>query len=223
LLSQSRPARVITPTHPGFGGTPRPEALNTLAAVAKAYAELLVQLDLSDVTLVGNSIGGWIAAELALLAGNRVSSLVLVDAVGIVVDGHPVTDITDLSLDQVMTLSYHDPSGFRIDPNQLSDAQRAGMAANRAALSVYAGEPYGADPTLRARLAGITQPALVVWGEADQIVDPDYGRAYAAAIPGAQFELLPETGHVPQIETPELLLAPVWAFANRHQAAPAGN
>jgi pimeloyl-ACP methyl ester carboxylesterase len=69
------------------------------------------------------------------------------------------------------------------------------------------------DPSLRGRLAAITRPTLVIWGEADRIADPDYGRAYAAAIPGARFELLTQTGHLPQLETPEQLLRAVWDFA----------
>jgi pimeloyl-ACP methyl ester carboxylesterase len=63
-----------------------------------------------------------------------------------------------------------------------------------------------ADPTLLGRLSDIAVPTLVLWGESDQIVEPGYGRAYAASIPGARFKLLPRTGHMPQMETPELVL-----------------
>lgn len=69
-----------------------------------------------------------------------------------------------------------------------------------------------ADPGLRARLAGIALPTLVVWGDSDRIADPDYGRAYAAAIPGARFHLLTETGHLPQLESPDQLIDLVWEF-----------
>src|SRR4051812_3912336 len=75
--------RVITPTHPGFGGTERPDALRTVRGLAELYATLLDELQLADVTVIGNSLGGWIAAELALLHSPRVSRLILVDAVGI--------------------------------------------------------------------------------------------------------------------------------------------
>jgi pimeloyl-ACP methyl ester carboxylesterase len=139
---------------------------------------------------------------------------VLVDAVGIEVEGHPVTDIFPLALDELSRLSYHDPAAFRIDPAAMTEAQRAGMAANRAALIVYGGEPTMPDPTLRGRLSQVTLPTLVLWGDSDQIVDPDYGRAFAAAIPGARFQLLPATGHVPQIETPEQLLRAIWDYAD---------
>jgi len=67
---------------------------------------------------------------------------------------------------------------------------------------------------LAARLAGVKVPVLVLWGEADRIADPDYGRAFAAAIPGARFELLKATGHLPQIETPDQLLEAIWAFTD---------
>jgi pimeloyl-ACP methyl ester carboxylesterase len=217
LLASRGPARVITPVHPGFGGTPRPDGLASIAGLAALYHELLDRLGLREVTVIGNSIGGWIAAELALLGSPRIRALVLADAAGIEVEGHPVTDIFPLSMDELARLSYHDPAAFRIDPDAMTEAQRAGMAANRAALAVYAGTRM-ADPSLRARLTAIGYPTLVAWGDADQIVDPDYGRAFATAIPGARFLLLPGTGHLPQLETPQLLFQAVWDFA----AAPAG-
>jgi len=212
LLATKEPARVITPTHPGFGGTPRPDGLAGMAGLAALYRELLDRLGVDGVTVIGNSIGGWIAAELALLSSPRVRATVLVDAVGIEVEGHPVTDIFPLSLDELARLSYHDPAAFRIDPATMTEAQRAGMAANRAALQVYGGTRM-TDPSLRGRLAAIATPTLIVWGDADRIVDPGYGRAYAAAIPGARFELLADTGHLPQLEAPGQLLRAVWDFA----------
>lgn len=70
-----------------------------------------------------------------------------------------------------------------------------------------------ADPTLAARLAGIAVPTLVAWGEADGMATPAYGKEYAAAIPGAGFLLLPDAGHLPQIEAPEALLTAFGWFA----------
>ncbi len=212
LVARSRPARVITPTHPGFASTPRPAALASVAGLGALYVALLDQMDLTDVTLIGNSIGGWIAAEMALLQSPRVRAAVLADATGIELPGHPVADFFSLTLDQVAQLSYYDPDKFRIDPATLPPAVQAALPGNRASLAVYAGTTF-TDPGLARRLAGITVPALVVWGEADRICDPDYGRAYAAAIPGAQFRLLTRTGHLPQLETPDQLLDVIWDFA----------
>ncbi|TMC86380.1 MAG: alpha/beta fold hydrolase, partial [Chloroflexi bacterium] len=72
------------------------------------------------------------------------------------------------------------------------------------------------DSGLAERLANVATPTLVLWGDSDRIADADYGRAYAEAIPGAQFQLLPKTGHLPQIETPGQLLEAIWAFAEGH-------
>jgi pimeloyl-ACP methyl ester carboxylesterase len=206
LLAERGPNLVLTPTHPGFGATPRPEALTSIGGLAALYLELLEDLELDGVTVIGNSIGGWVAAELALLCSPRVSRLVLLDAVGITVAQHPVADVSSLSVPEIMGLSFHDPTPFLVDPAALPDTQKAIMTANGAALAVYAGTPAMTDPTLLARLIGITVPTLVLWGDSDQIVTPDYGRAYAAAIPSAQFHVLPATGHMPQMETPDLVL-----------------
>lgn len=219
LLAASGPARVLTPAHPGFDLTPRPGALTAIRQLGRLYAGLLEELDLTAVTVVGNSIGGWIAAELALLHPVRVDRVVLVDAVGIEVPGHPVADFFSLTFPELARLSYADPARFTIDPSALPEAARTAMAGNRAALAVYGGSMV--DPTLRDRLSGVDLPTLVVWGEADRIADPDYGRAFAAAIPGAGFLELPATGHLPQIETPGRLLEVLQEFASR-PAGPGG-
>jgi pimeloyl-ACP methyl ester carboxylesterase len=213
-LAASAEVRVLTPSHPGFGGTARPDGLQRVAQLAALYAALLDELDLRDVVVVGNSIGGWIAAEMALLRSPRIAAAIVVDAAGIAVDGHPCADVFALSLDELMQLSYHDPARFRIDPSSFPPAQRAVFAANRAALAVYGGQPSMIDPTLRGRLAGIAVPTLVVWGESDRVVDLAYGRAYADAIPGSRFVSLPETGHVPPIESPERLLRAIRDFTD---------
>ena len=209
-FAAARDVRVLVPTHPGFGGTPRPEALNSVGGLAALYDALLHQLALHDVTVIGNSIGGWITAEIALLKSPRVSGIVLIDAVGIEVPGHPVADFFSLTMDQVFQLSFHNPGPFRVDPATLPPAAQAIAAGNRAAISVYAGTAM-TDPALAGRLATLETPTLVLWGDSDQIADADYGRAYAAAIPTARFQLLPDTGHSPQLETPDQVIDAIWA------------
>ena len=205
--------RVLVPTHPGFGGTPRPEALGSIPGLAALYDTLLDQLDLADVTVIGNSIGGWITAEIALRKSPRVSGIVLIDAVGIEVPGHPVADCFSLTMDQVFTLSFHNPEPFRIDPATLPPAAQAVAAGNRAAIAAYTGASM-TDPTLTGRLGSLEIPALVLWGDSDGIVDADYGRAYATAIPMARFQLLTATGHSPQLETPGQVDRAVWGSAS---------
>src|SRR6266699_23115 len=213
-------AHVLTPIHPGFAGEPRPQWFNSIDDLALTYLELLERLDLRDVMVVGLSIGGWIASELAVRDTTHLGSIVLVDAVGIQVDGHDIADVFPLTPDELSAHSYHNPAAFRIDPATLSPDQVAARAANFQALGVYGQEPGMRDPKLRRRLGRVRIPALVVWGESDGVVDADYGRAYAQSLPNARFALIPEAGHVPQIEQPERLLALVWEFADSITTTP---
>ena len=215
--SLSDRAHVYVPTHPGFGGTTRPDWLNSVRSLAESYLAFVEQLDLRNVTVIGNSVGGWIAAEMALLHNARIHGYVLIDAGGIVVEGQPNIDVFQLTPEELSKRSYHNPDAFRIDPTKLTDAQKAIFAANRQALALYGGNATLTDPTLLGRLGGISAPTLVLWGDSDSVYTPDYGRAYAAAIPTARFELLPETGHLPQIETPDQVVAAIWEFVRLRQ------
>lgn len=214
-LAGAEHAHVIVPAHPGFNGTPRPDGLDSPHRLAAVYVQLLEALDLRDVAVVGNSMGGWVAAEMAVLGSDRVSSYILVDAIGIEVAGHPVPGLSGLTPAELTQRSYYDPATFAVDPTALPPQVQAAMAGNRAMLARYAGNDM-TDPTLNSRLGAVSTPTLVVWGEADRIGDPDFGRAYAAAIPGARFLLLEHTGHMPQIETPDALTDVVWSFADTH-------
>ena len=204
------PVQVLTPVHPGFDGTPRPAALDSARKLGELYGGLLGQLGLTGVTVVGSSIGGWIAAELALAAADRVSQLVLLDSAGLDSADHPGADYFSLTPDQVFDVSFAHPDRYRIDPAALTDEQRAVAAGNRAALEVYGGRSM-ADPGLAGRLAALTVPTLVLWGEADRMLTPAYGQELAAAIPGATFRVLPGAGHLPQLENPEAVLSSLQA------------
>ncbi|MFD9698848.1 alpha/beta fold hydrolase [Lentzea sp. NPDC059081] len=199
LLADRTHSRVLLPTHPGFAGTPKPAELAGVTDLARTYVALLDELDLTDVTVIGNSFGGWVAAEIALLGSPRVHAAVVVNGVGVEVDGHPQTDVKGLSIAEIQQLSWHDPSKA---PRPTGGP---GPSPDIMALIGYTG-PAMADPTLAARLGEVKVPVHVVWGESDRIVDVEYGKAFAAAIPGATFTLVPRSGHLPQVETPDELL-----------------
>ncbi|WP_349318940.1 alpha/beta fold hydrolase [Mycolicibacterium canariasense] len=201
LLAERTRSRVLLPTHPGFGGTTRPASLTTTKGLAALYVALLDDLDLNDVTVIGNSFGGWIAAEMALHNSPRVSHLVIVDGIGIVVEDHPVASVAGLAPADLAKLSFHDPAMASQPPG----GPTAGLSPDVQTLTTYAGPAMG-DPTLARRLRDVELPVHVIWGDSDGIVDPDYGRAYAAAFPTSRFTVLPCSGHLPQIETPEDLL-----------------
>jgi pimeloyl-ACP methyl ester carboxylesterase len=204
LLAERTHSRVLVPTHPGFAGTPRPESLASTRELAAVYVALLDELDLADVTVIGNSFGGWLAAEIALIGSPRVSGAVIVDGIGVDVAGHPITDVRGLAPAQLQRLSFHDPTRAPAAP--VPDG--AGPGPDVQALVAYTGASMS-DPTLLERLGGLEVPVHVVWGESDGIVDVAYGRAYADAIPSSTFTLLRGTGHLPQVETPEELLGAI--------------
>ena len=211
----SEHVHVITPTHPGFDGTPRPPRFDTIADIADAYLDLLDQLDLSDVMVIGNSIGGWIASEMALRDNHqRLGALVLVNAVGIRARGtEQVLDTRTVAPADMSKLSFA-KAEFRPDFASLSDEQRAGMVANLKVLAEYGGEQFTHDPKLRRRLHRITLPTLVVWGEQDGIAPTGYGRDYASAFANGHFAPIADAGHFPHIEQLGATLGAIGEFVD---------
>jgi pimeloyl-ACP methyl ester carboxylesterase len=208
-------ARVIAPTHPGFGGSERPSSMTTVDDVAYLYLDLLQELDLRDVTLVGVSLGAWIAAEIAVKSTERLAKLVLSNAVGIKVGNRETRDIADIfamTEDEFNAAAFADPAVAVRDYKSMPEAQVLRVAKNREALARFAWSPYMHNPKLSSRLHRVNVPTLFLWGSRDHIVSQDYGRAYCAAVPGARFELIDAAGHFPHIEQPEVFAAKVLDF-----------
>jgi pimeloyl-ACP methyl ester carboxylesterase len=144
--------------------------------------------------------------------------LILVDPVGIKISGRETPDILDIfnrPPDEVRRCSWHDPERAAPDYDAISDAALVIHARNREALCLYAWQPYMYNPQLPRWLARIDVPTLVLWGESDRVVSPDYGRAFAGMIPGARFELIERAGHHPEIEQPEAFVDCVARFLAR--------
>lgn len=196
----------VTPVHPGWNGTPRPNWYTGVDDLALTYLNLLQDRDLRDVVLVGSSVGGWIAAEMAVrdVDAGRVAGVVLLDSMGIEVPGEPIRDFFALDAHGVAEYSFHDGTKFYVDPASVPAEQAAAQAANMQTLGVYAGEPYMHDPKLRRRLARVDVPVLVAWGDSDRIATPAYGAAFAQSFSNAEFELIADAGHLPHIEAPDV-------------------
>ncbi len=206
----------ITPTHPGWNGTPRPDWFRGIDDLALAYLHYLEDNDLHDVLVIGSSIGGWIGSEMALRDGaGLMTGLILIDAVGVKVEGAPIRDFFSLDARGIAEYAYHDADRFYTDPASVPAEQVAHQKANTAALRVFAGDPYMHDPKLLRRLWRVEIPTLVLWGERDRIVTVSYGAAYAAAFEHARLEVVKEAGHLPHIEQPAATFALIDDFVNR--------
>ncbi|MFD8097710.1 alpha/beta fold hydrolase [Streptomyces malaysiensis] len=212
----SRTAHTLTPVHPGWEGTPRPDWLTGVDDLAMAYLHLLHDRGLRNVLVIGSSLGGWIAAEMAVRdTAGVISGLVMIDAVGVHIADEPITDFFALDARGVAKHSWHDPDRYYVDPAAIPADQLAIRQANMATMRVLAGEPYMHDAKLLRRLSRVDAPALLLWGESDRVVTPAYGAAYAAAFANAHLEVVPEAGHLPHIEQPEATLALIDAHAHR--------
>jgi pimeloyl-ACP methyl ester carboxylesterase len=209
---------LLAPSHPGFGKSELPRHFTTVDDLAYYYLDLMDALDLRDVMLVGVSFGGWIAAEIAIKSTERVSRLVLADAVGIKVGDREHRDIVDIFTTrqaEIDRLAFHDPAVGAVDHATISDEDAATLFRNREATALFAWSPYMYDPKLASRLHRIRVPTLVLWGASDRIAPPDYGRAYSRLIPGSRFELIEEAGHYPHLECPDIFARHIAGFAGR--------
>jgi pimeloyl-ACP methyl ester carboxylesterase len=178
------------------------------------YLALLEQLPYEKVTLMGLSFGGWLAAEVAAASSRRIANLILVDPVGIKLGGPETRDIVDVFNThpaEVRRKAWHDPAKGP-DYDAMTDEELVIHARNWDALCLYAWHPYMYNPQLKRWLARIAVPTLVLWGASDGIVTPDYGRAYAGLIPGAEFALIDDAGHFPEQEQPERFVERVIGF-----------
>ncbi|MSQ71243.1 MAG: alpha/beta hydrolase [Betaproteobacteria bacterium] len=214
---------LIEPVHPGFAGSKIPEHFDNLDDLVYLYLDLMDLLDLKDAVVLGSSMGGWTAVEIAVRNSQRIGKLILVDSIGIKAGDRYTRDRADvfaLPPAEVVKLTWHDPSRAP-DLSKMSDEQLQILASNRVALSMYTWDPYMHNPKLRYRLHRIKVPTLFIWGESDGLVSPEYGKAFSALIPGSKLQVIPKAGHAPHVEQPEFFVEKVLAFASK-TGKPAG-
>jgi pimeloyl-ACP methyl ester carboxylesterase len=211
--------RVLVPTLPGFDGSERADECDTVDDLAHLCLSLLEEEDVVDVTVVGCSFGGWVAAEMAVWRPRRLGRLVLVDPLGIRVGERTDRDIADLwvvGFEERRALLFHDPEKGGPLPAGLDDDELMRRLLSEEASVVYGWEPYLCNPKLRQRLSSVTLPACVIWGADDRLVSVDYGRAFSDALANSSFEVLAEAGHNAHIEQPDDFLGVVERFIGQH-------
>jgi pimeloyl-ACP methyl ester carboxylesterase len=204
---------VLVPEHPGFGLSDEPAWLENIHDLAYFYLDLLRALDLKDVHVVGSSLGGWLALEMAVRDTSRISSLVLVGPAGISVPGIQPGDIFLWSPEQVVRNLFFDQT---LAEQRLAEPMTPALLdmtlKNRHTVARLGWEPRLHDPFLPKWLHRIDVPVKIVWGEEDRILPVAYAREFGKLIPKAQVEIVPRCGHLPQAEKPDLFCDIVFRF-----------
>ncbi|HYE90233.1 MAG TPA: alpha/beta fold hydrolase [Terriglobales bacterium] len=195
---------VRSPSHPGHAGSPAAEWIEHISDLAFHYLDLLDALKLERVHLVGASFGGWIAAELAVMASSRLASLTLIDPVGIKVEGWIYPFLFGMDIPELVGTVFHNPmAALALAPPDQSPDTLALQYRQGTALARVSWNPYLYDPLLRRRLARITAPTLLCWGAHDRLAPLDpCGQAWAKEIRGARLRVFADSGHVPHLEEP---------------------
>lgn len=197
---------VIIPSAPGFGRSNRPDHIGSMDDIAYVYNQLLHELDLRELVVLGFSLGGWIAAEMASKADHRLSKMILVDPYGVKHGGTTDRDVADIWIlhpDKVAALRWYDVEKGKRDYSTWPDEDLRILARNRESFARFCWAPYMHNPKLRHRLAAVQVPVHFIWGARDGIVTPDYGRKYAALFRHSSFLTIADAGHFPHIEQPE--------------------
>jgi pimeloyl-ACP methyl ester carboxylesterase len=211
----ARQATVYAPSHPGFGHTECPGWLSTVQHQAIFYNWFLQEAGLESVDLVGIGVGGWIAAQMAVMCSASLRHLVLVDAAGVRPEQGEILDVFVTPWKQVIERAFSDtktaPEYERIYGGGI--AEYGGIReAGRTMSMRMCFRPYMYDPALPGMLGKIQVPTLIVWGTEDQIVPIECAAQYQRAIPGATVRILDHCGHFAHFEQPLLLAETIGGF-----------
>jgi pimeloyl-ACP methyl ester carboxylesterase len=210
--------RVSAPEFPGYGSSTGEELLEDMLDFALHGWDVVDALGLDGPVLVGHSMGGMIAAEMAALCPGRLHRLVLVAPNGLWRDDKPVVDLFSLLPFQFAEVLFADPAagaalltgGVDFDD---TDALTEFFVANARRLGT-AGKILFPIPNRRLskRLYRVRLPVLVVWGDEDRYVDPAYAEDWASLLEHPSVVRLAGTGHMVPFERPGQLADAVGGF-----------
>jgi pimeloyl-ACP methyl ester carboxylesterase len=211
---------VIAPEHPGFGESDTPGWLDNIHDLAYFYLDLFAALKLDRAHLVGNSLGGYIAAEIAVRNTQRLASLTLAGSAGLFVDGVAQMD-SFLATDEArLRAFFYDPKRAEPMIARVLDPKIEEVALkNQATVAKLVWQPRSHDPHLHKWLHRIDVPTLLIWGDHDRMFPIEHAQAFAKEIPGAKLVVIPKCGHVPQVEKPDEFVAALENFLGARQKA----
>jgi pimeloyl-ACP methyl ester carboxylesterase len=205
---------VLVPDHPGYGRSDEPEWLESIHDVAYFYLDFLARLQLKDVLLVGASMGGWMAMELAVRNTSRLHALVLVAPAGVRSPDAEPADIFLLSPEDTVQRLFHDQSFAQKRLASPMTAEAVDLALkNRHTTARLAWEPRLHDPHLPKWLHRIDVPVSLIWGAQDRILPAAMSKELGRLLPKAELHLIENCGHRPQEEKPGEFCELLFRFA----------
>jgi pimeloyl-ACP methyl ester carboxylesterase len=205
--------QVLVPEHPGFGGSDNPSWIRSIGDLAMFYLDLVEEAGLDGIHLVGNSFGGWLAAEILVRDRARFKSLVQLAPAGIRVKGVPAGDNFIWGPEEAVRNLYHDQAfADRILALAPSEEQLDMMLHNRFTVAKFGWQPRWYDPDLEKWLHRVKLPALVVWGDDDRIMPPAYAALWRERLPDARLLMVEDCGHLPHVEHAALVAREVLQF-----------
>jgi pimeloyl-ACP methyl ester carboxylesterase len=215
--------RVYAPVWPGYGEeTPDEQRLKDMLDFALYGWDVVDSLDLGEKpVLIGHSMGGMIAAEMAAVARHDLRSLVLIDAAGLWDDAEPIPDIFAMLPFELAEVLFADPAaGEKILTAGMDfsdDAALTTFMIQRARRLGMAGKLLFPVPSrhVERRLHRVNVPTLVAWGEQDRLIPPSYAGRWAELIAGSATEVIAGAGHMLPYEQPEAAAAAIAAFLSR--------
>ncbi len=207
---------VIVPEHPGFGASDTPDWLDNIHDLAHFYVDVIRALGLDRVHLVGVSLGGWVAAEMAVRSTRYIETLTLVSAAGLHVKGVEQLDPFLMTDEDRLRAFFWDPAlAEPMIARLLSPEAEDVNLKNRAATARMTWQPRGHDPNLHKWLHQIDVPTLLVWGDTDRMFPARLGEEFKRLIPGAELVVFPQCGHLPQVEKLDAFVGAVRGFIER--------
>ena len=207
---------VRVPEHPGFGASAAPDWIRNVADMAMHYLDVLDTLDLHNIHLVGHSLGGWIAAEIAVRNTSRIGSLTLIAPAGVRLHGVPFGDNFIWGPEESIRNLFHDQSFADRMLAQTPTDEEADMALNSRFMATRLGwEPRWVNPALKRWLHRIDVPTLVLWGAEDKLFPSAYASAWTESIPDSRAEIIEASGHLPHVEKAAETASRIVAFLGR--------
>lgn len=210
-------ADAIAPVFPGFGESEGIDEIDDIEDAVFHLLDVFDSLGLESPNVVGLSLGGWLAAEIATRYPERVGRLILVNPAGLYLPGHPIREIFGRELDELAAELFHDqehPAAALMHQMSSLAASSLGnlpfelikpMLQSQAATAKLGWDPYLHNPKLQRRLYRVTSPTLVVHGASDGLIPRAHAEAYAAGIAGARLIDVADAAHMLPLEKPDEL------------------